>query len=375
MEPYILCIAVSLLFAFFSQKLFESKKNKFAILFLIISFLFPCIISGCRTILTGRDITVYVLNNYDIAINSNSIISYLKKIEIEPFFGIAIYIGSRFKDIHYSLFFIQLFIEFPLFLYTYMNRKEKKVFLVASVYLLTVFCNSLNIMMQMMAVAYTVLGFYFFKNKRYKSFMICFFLSIMSHTSAIITIIIYLIEYIYDCNKFKDKIFYFFIIVCCVGAFSLLLDKLIMYLPDYSMYLTRKNTLTISNFMISSVKKLFWIIIGLVCLFTYDSKNSKRKEVAVPILLLVVDLILSFACIKISSAGRIGYYFLYLGYFELIPYISNSFVQKKSVNFAIFCILFIFWINMTINDATSNIVPYRSDVINFLNSKELIINE
>ena len=120
------------------------------------------------------------------------------------------------------------------------------------------------------------------------------------------------------------------------------------------------------------MKKMIWIFISAVY-YKYALMIRKKEEydykVALVCLnLFMTDFILSILSIKIGNAGRIGYYFLNLGYILLCPNFLNICKQKSLVKIGLIFILFLFWYNMTaVINSGDQTYPYMSEFLTFLN--------
>lgn len=360
MKEYVICFIISAIFALLSKYCFRKNNNNLGKIFLILSFLGPCVLAGLRSIMVGTDVTVYVTGLYNSSIQSSNIFNFLGNIDIEYGFALLVYLSSKFGDIHFCLFFIELFVVFPICIYIYKCRNEKSIFLSLLIFLLVIYCSSLNLMRQSIAISFVILSTYYFKNEKYFKTFLLFLLSLSFHYTSAVAILIYIMIYIINKTQ-KNKLSYLLLITVAICLIPFILDNILALLPKYSRYLTRENTLSMSDILMSSIKKIFWIVLLLITYRSKTNTKNEKKELLLSIMLLISDYSLFLCNIKFSSAGRLGYYFLYYAYFIFIPLISNAFIQKKLVNIFLVIILSLFWINMAATDGQSSVYPYKSD--------------
>ena len=193
----------------------------------------------------------------------------------------------------------------------------------------------------------------------------------MFHYSAVICIAIYFIMHIlmnYKNEENKNR--WMALIIFLALILTVFMDKILELIPTkYSFYIDSQYAVN-SLSILSVVKKLFWVVISLSVVFRIKNNKSLRNEQKVYLMFLLLDLIMYFMSLKVSTFGRLGNYFLNIGYFGMIPKIKYIFKQKLLANASIIIILVVFWYNMTvINNEADKTYPYASDVLDVLNDE------
>lgn len=268
-----------------------------------------------------------------------------------------------------TLFFIEFVCALPIYLFAYKERKKFPFIYTIFIFLITMYAKSFNLMRQFIAIALIIYSTSFFRRKEYKKTILLYIMAILFHSSSIVCLIIYVIMYITEMEKNRQNrdLLLFILIVCCV-VFVVFIDKIILLLPNkYEAYMN--SAYAVNAFSISSfAKKVFWLAISFMLLRQSKKNRSEYPENLQVTILLLIDIILYFLSIKVTTFGRLGNYFLYIAYFYLIPKVSKIFKQKAFINCVISLLLIILWYNMTVtNYEADRTYPYVSNVVEILN--------
>lgn len=369
MKAYILCFILSLFFVFLAERSFRKKHKKVGFLWLVCSMLIICLIAGVRSLTVGKDIHSYFSVLYYNFIEMKLDFFTIKQIaNVEIGYTLLIYLSSLFKNIYFCLFVTELAVCFPIYIFAYKKRKEYSMLFVIAIFLLTLFCPSLNLMRQSIAISLIVCSVPFFEEKNYKVAFFFYFLAILFHTTAIIGGLIYLLMY---CCRMKEKnrrLFVFSILFFSL-FFTLFFDKIILFLPNRYSYYFETSYATSSVGLLSIFKKLIWLFFSLFYLWRFkNKKDASYGKFLSYFLFFLMDFIFYFMSLRLSPAGRLGYYFLYSGYFMFLPCIKDMFYQKKLINGLVLIILIGLWFNMTvINRDADHTYPYTSEIMPILN--------
>ncbi len=372
MKGYILCFIISLLFSYIGERYLKKEKKFIGISMLLLSILTVCALAGLRSSKVGTDVENYALNQFWLYNNEKRSFFYvINTTGIEPLFSLLVLISTIFKDFHFTLFFIELACAMPIYIYAYKNRKEESLTFIIFIFLITMYARSFNLMRQSIAISLIVLSTYYFKIKKYKKTFLIYLISIMFHYSAVICIAIYFIMHIlmnYKNEENKNR--WMALIIFLALILTVFMDKILELIPTkYSFYIDSQYAVN-SLSILSVVKKLFWVVISLSVVFRIKNNKSLRNEQKVYLMFLLLDLIMYFMSLKVSTFGRLGNYFLNIGYFGMIPKIKYIFKQKLLANASIIIILVVFWYNMTvINNEADKTYPYASDVLDVLNDE------
>lgn len=367
MKAYIICFCTTLLITFLAEKALKKNGKIIGILLLILAIFVLCFFAGIRDLNIGKDVSSYFMVAYNSYVNDgNGILDTSNIAIIEIGFAVLMYLASLFKSTNVALFIVELLVCIPIFLFAYKKRENTSITFIIFIFLTTLYCKSLNLIRQSIAISIIILSTYYFEEKKYKNTVFLMLLAYLFHETAIISLIIYLIIYICQ-NKTKNKKLYLYLLIFgtifIVFSFEFILK---MFPNKYSNYFGSEYE--ISSFSIMSIiKKMIWIVIGLFYILKFKKDKTYNNNFSY-IIFFIIDFIFYFMSIKISPAGRLGYYFLYTGYFTFIPNIKNMFKQKNIINILIIILMIAFWYNMTvINYSADAIYPYTSDILPILN--------
>ena len=108
---YIIMFVITILFTYIAERNFD-KKNKFiGVIFSILAIALPSIVAGLRNLDIGLDISVYVEQNFQTALQSQSFKECLGNLNTDFLYIVINYIISRMSDnINVLLFIIELII-------------------------------------------------------------------------------------------------------------------------------------------------------------------------------------------------------------------------------------------------------------------------
>ena len=371
MKAYIICFTLTIVITYISERLLKIGKKKLGIFFLTLSLLTMSVFAGLRSRSVGIDVNNYPSSAYALFVeNGYSYIQVLNFMNVEPLFILLVRISTIFENFNVTLFFLELACVLPICIYAYKRKNDCSMTLIIFIFLLTMYAKSFNLIRQFIAISIIILSTYYFENKKYAKTAILFIVAVLFHYSAASCLLIYVILYIV-CNMKNKKIgniLIFGILVCLIG-FSLGIEIIANFLPEkYSTYINSKYN--ISNFSYASLlKKVFWLAISAVVLYICRKNKDKAYELQKGyFLLFVIDIIFYLMSLKIGPFGRLGYYFLYVAYFGMIPKLVKVFKQKRVVIVILSIIMIMFWYNMTVvNYQADQVYPYKTDIINFLN--------
>lgn len=368
MKAYIITIILSTFFAFLAETSFKKNNKKLALFFLIISGIIPCFIAGIRNEYVGRDIHNYLSYLYDCSINKSNIVHVYNATHIEPLFIILVYLTSLFKNINIVFFFIQVAITLPIYYYAYLNRKDISITFIVFIYFMSMYCYSLSMMRQSIAISLCLLSTYYYTNKNYKKGIFLNLIAFLFHRTAILGAVIYILsKNIFNENSIsKNNLKLFLFIVISLLAI-ILSPKLISLLPSkYSRYLSSSYTSSVN--ILSIIKKIIWIFPMLLCIRdTVNRNNNDYKYIKFSFYLCIFDVLTYLIGIVAPSVSRISLYFSDILYFTLIPRISENIKPAVFINTILCSLLILFWWKTTTAPDEADVYPYKSDIVTILN--------
>lgn len=363
MKAYILSILLTSLCILLAQK-FKTDKSKFlSIIFLIIGLFICCYIAGVRSINTGTDIKVYVIRLFNESVNS-SFWSFIKNSNTDFLFGTLVYTGAISNNINFVLFLIELSVALPIFIYAYLDNDGNNMFFIITIFLLTMYVVSLNLMRQSIAISLDILSFYFISTNKVKTGLILFLSSLLFHKTAFIFPFVYILYVIVKSTE-KRKYLYLFFLTILMLLVSVFGNQII----SHSIYYTYlNNTGLMRAFSWGSIlKSFFWVMISGIAVI-YKKKSKEDWKVEISFLLFFYSFLLILVSFKIPGMGRLSYYFTDLALILYIPIIPTLFKQKVFMKAICLLTLGMLWWNMTfIPNDPARVYPYESEVATYLN--------
>lgn len=366
MKAYIVCIIttffINLLATFFINK----KGKTVGILLLLLSLFIACLIAGVRNITVGSDVRGYVQRLVNVKTNSLGFLDFMKKAQSDFLFQILIYFGSGLKnDIHLAMFFIELAVALPIYLYAYLQREKIPIYITLLTFFLTMYCYSFSMMRQSIAVSICILSYYYLDNGKYKKFIFLIICAELFHKTAIVFLIVYFIKKIIKDNN-KYKLMYIIGTILLLAIIFPFLTKIISS-SSYSYYIEEAID---RDFSLGSIIKKVIFVIPWILFLVKEKKTKDRNELIVNLILAIIALYCTVTSFVIPGMGRLGYYFSDLIYFLIIEYIPKYFKQKYFAMATVFALLIVLWWKMTyVKNDPASVYPYESDILSILNEE------
>lgn len=343
----------------------KSKKMKFINFFLLgLSLFVVCYIAAVRDITVGTDVKGYLSRLAYLVANTSGFMNYMHYADSELFFSILVYIGYITKNINILFFVVELAVALPIYIYSYLERKNTPFTVNIFIFLVTMYCQSLSMMRQSIAISICILSYYFIDKNKIKTAVSLLIIAVLFHKSAIIFSIVFIINKIFNKNlKYKGIIVMLVILLMLIISFFL--DQIIS-ISDYSQYLG--NTAYMRTFSINSIiKKVLFVIMWMICIGV-KKEEKYHNNILMGFIYSIIALFSTIASFFIPGMGRMGYYFTDLSNFLVVKEFPKVFKQKIIVSFGLLVLFAFLWWNMTaVEDDTSAVYPYRSDIVEFLN--------
>lgn len=330
----------------------EDKKSK--LIFSFIGLVIPILIFSLRYDV-GTDYANY-LNLYK-RWSSLSIGDIIAKKNLEIFFIIIMKIAYIFKTP--QIIFIIYSTANILIIYKAIqtNKNKISVSLAFLLFLLIYTSIVLNVIRQSLAVAIIAYSYKYIIKRNFKKFLICVILASLFHTTALIIIPFYFINYQKDGRKDKTIKLLITIGSVLVVIFYARLIGVLTQINAFSKYLLYDNSIESNNYMFF-IKFLTFslLLIFRKKLYNYNKKNKMYYY------FLLVDLILYSTGFISPFIKRIA---LYFGISEIfiISQIPKIIKEKKYKNLIILAIIFYalgIFIVSTYVLGQSNIIPYQT---------------
>lgn len=231
-------ISVVLIAVAMNQKQY---KYKYAIC-IIGALLIPALLAGLRDYSIGFDLSLYGNAWFDNALKYDSMHAYiLKANEYSMGTGYAVvnYLCSRLSSSAHFFYYVYAQIQ-TILLFWALKDYEKYISLPFAffVYYFTYYNTSLNILRQIMAILIVLLSYKYVFKKQLILFLICILAAVSFHSSAIVAVVLYPINWVLN-NKSK-KIAKGLIIgasICLIGTYGILIKSIAgMGIESFSRY-------------------------------------------------------------------------------------------------------------------------------------------
>ncbi|MDD5979928.1 MAG: EpsG family protein [bacterium] len=326
---------ISFLVSFFLYALYNKYNKK---VFLIISFIIPCLIGGLRYNV-GTDFQDYYY-------------MYLTKNYADVGFKIISIISSHLTGFQ-SLIFIYNFLSlFFIFLGLKNINKNSRSFAYLC-YLFLHFTSNFNGIRQMLAVSIIFFAYKYINEKNLKKYLIFVLLAGLCHTTAFLCIPLY---FIFTTSKFKNKALYLILMI----ILSINFQNVITLLGHFSLF---NKYMTYLNYQGVSFNNYSFFLDLLILFYILHFKkriikNDERNSVYIYI--YIFALILSITGFFSPFVKRISTYFKIIDIFLLGSIPSSCFNNKnKLLNYIIIIFLIItkFVLSAYVLKQ-ANIIPY-----------------
>ena len=210
MEPYIICFAFTLAWAWINEKLLEKNVyNALTWMSAGLVILLPAMLAGFRDYNVGTDVYVYAKPTLDTVIKLGwEGVTTTKVYEtkgIEYGFKILAYVSSQFSSsLHFFLFIISFLISSLVYFALYNLRTSCSIFMGELVYLFACYNETYNMMRQCLAMAFVLVAVCYILKKKYGMGMLFVAFGYAFHVTAIIALPILIIIYFMD-KKIESK--------------------------------------------------------------------------------------------------------------------------------------------------------------------------
>lgn len=354
-------------------KISRTKKNKvvkFVAVFL--ALLLPSILAGMRDYSIGTDIEVYGNIWFDRAVaytKTRDLFAYLKwanSSSIGVVYALVNYIVACFtSNSHWFYFILNLLTNGLIYKAAKDNEDIVDVPFAMLVYYLLFYNQSLNILRQSLALAFTLCSFKDIRENNVFKLLIWSILAILSHNSAIVIIALFLIYKGVNSNfKIYMKLTIFIGNVIVVVGFSQIGSFLLKIGVLSSRYESFLSTFQRGG----AYTRLFLLCLpNLLMLFLLIKRNNAVKEAEAFKYYTVSATILSFLAFRMTYITRVALYFD-IFYILSIPLVwknmkINVVNQRKSLNKIIIILYLIFyWMFVYVYKQSGATVPYISFV-------------
>ena len=360
---YYISFILSALLIHFGTK---SKNEKVCIIYFVIAVLIPSVLAGCRDYVIGTDVQMYGLMVFNTAkASSHGLVPFLLLSPVEVGFSALAYLCSRIFSNAHGFFFILGIINYGLIAKFIYDNKDRIVPGIAwLVFTCTYFGESFNTMRQSCAVAITLYGYKFIRDRKWFHYAICVGIAMLFHQTAIIAITLY---FIYDFMKTRNKWFNYVVIISAVLVAVLSYSKILEFVVNTGLFTQRYSHYFVESAIgiriSSSIIRI--IPMAIIMLFWPEFKKKNKDDTHYILMMLILDLIL-FNMVTMSEVlARVG---MYMGIYRVYAYSSlcSSVSLKNNRRFVymfMIAYLFLLFTNQIVIHHGGEIYPYTSEIL------------
>ncbi len=368
---YLVAFSVTILSSYFAS-FFKKRKKKIPYWLLkIAAIIIPALLAGFRGNNVGTDVSSYLVEDYRLAVASDSPIDYLASGYGEPLFLLLIYSAVKlFANFNVVLFVIQLLIM----ILTYKACEDFEdsnggvpVFLSYAFFLFIYYNQTLNLLRQSIALSIALLSYrYLVKNKNVP-FLLLTVLACLFHKTALIMLLVWVIY------KLQQKMKYAELIITVMALLVVLFFDQIISAGVYFGFLSRRYLYYIESgnvdVSLAYIGLSLLIIIGIII---YRKKLILRsKDNSLYIFMNLINVILLLLSFKYNSAIRLTYFFGYVNVL-LVPQIVQILIEHRRRKIKRFAIIVytIYFVSLSFYHLVyysklenHQTYPYRSEIL------------
>ncbi len=367
---YIVVFTISLLVLKLSL---ESKKKIAKRLLLFMSIALPCFLAAIRsTKIGGIDMHTYILPLYKIAVNSNSLFTYLfnniYNLNDYLYLVLNYVVAKGFNSFQFFLFISEVITIIPIYMSLKMNCQNKNQIVFGMfIFYMLMYNASYNMIRQSMSLSFSILAITYLNKGSSKKFFINVAVASLLHWSAIVVTVAYFINKFINSEKLSNKNKY----ILKLGILTFLI-LMIFFIPKalpllkyvgvsaekVNFYLIMFSSKGMGSFPITYT--IYYAAI-LIIMFLYKKYYKKiDKEYEFYQFLLIIGIVILQYNIYIQFAFRLSYYFIYPAIFNEIPKCyhlgKNEKITKFDILIAIaFAAYWMYWVLIVNYDGT---IPY-----------------
>lgn len=364
---YLCVFGASCLLVAASDKM-KLKINKY--LLLVIAVILPSILAGCRDYSIGTDVLVYGNIWFKRAVAANDLFWYVNwgaHSSLGIIYPLINYIVSRFtNNAHWFYFILSLITNVLVFKAAYNNKDIVKPIYVISAYYFLYYNQSLNILRQSLALSLAALSFSYIRKNDVVKFAITTVAAIMTHTSAVMLVIAYIIYRFMQSRYWR---LYQPLIAALTFIVVIFFNSITNLFINIGIVSERYQIYTQTEYRGGGIVRLilFCIPYFLILWVLIDKNKINKNQESIIIragqcycLISTFGTLLAF---RMTYVTRILYYFDILLLF-IIPYAFNrSKVQikfhNKNYNMLISVLIaFVFWIVVFVIRNSGETIPY-----------------
>ena len=274
---YIATFLSSMLFGYWATRINPKTNRGLVFLCSMISILIPSILAGLRDVSIGTDVTVYVLGDFNIALNTETYAQYALYIwEKEPGYMLLVFlIAKLFGSVQWLLFFIEFIIMVCIYIGAWKFRDKLSLPFVLLIYFCVFYNGSYNLVRQAISLSIVFVALSWLFEKRYVKYLVAVLIAMAFHTTAVIALVPFFViwvlydDYFLEGNRARTLRGYILILVVVGGCIAL-------------------------PYIISFLVNVGWLHSRYLAYFANESLSSNMFDM----LIYLIEIILIFLFIK-----------------------------------------------------------------------------
>lgn len=326
MAVYLISFALCLALIAYSEK----KKLSVFLGFSVLALLIPCLVAAFRSQEIGTDVMVYVKPLTQSAIVSKNLKEFfncywflewrnLYAMDYDIGFSMVVYAVSKAThSLPAVLFAIQALMIVPVYIALARNRKKMPVWIGMAIYLLLFYNSTLNMMRQWVAMAFLILAFQMFLERKGYLTLVFAVVACLFHSTAVIAIPVYMLYWLLWLPKDRClqqgnlkvristvlAVIIFFVGILVIMNLGVLIKLVSMV--GFSQFNNYLQGGTISLMVGQIILRLPLFAILVLC---WKDMQSKWKMAPFFLCMLFLDLVAAHLVSVDVNALRISYYF------------------------------------------------------------------
>lgn len=376
MIVYFIAFFFSWLFCFAGDR--RRKRDQSVKIFYILAVLVVSVLAGVRDLSIGTDIWTYGEYQFNSALRSNSIITYvLSNMDIEPGYSTLVFLISRFTRNSHWQYFIFGVITYG-FILAGINKYSKyvSVNLAWLTYLFTFYGDTLNAIRQCMAVAILFYGLSFLQDEKYKKAIIYMIFALLFHNTAMVGAVIIFIHW--GLNRYNGLLQRSLIVGSAIAAcamFNPLLQILIktgILRSKFTRYIATSYAMISLNPILVRLPIFLLIVIFYYSFINNEGRNAyplkKKSDGDFLIIMLILEMVIAEMRSIVTTLYRLSFFF---GVYKAVAYsrLATIYTMKKNkeiITAILFLYLIVVWIYQNVLQGNNDIYPYTSEILGLL---------
>lgn len=373
---YLTLFAITAILFFFAQKSYERSH----IVFYALSYsaiLLLAFFAGVRDNSIGADIGVYGLQTFTNAQYSDSVSDAFGDSWVEPGYYIINFIAAHTVGaIGFSFFLQSLIIHALAFHGMKFFMKTVPLWIGMLIFVVTFYNHSLNLMRQMIAVAFLLWSTQYLVARDFKKLLLCaIFAAVFLHKTVVVAYAAYFLIY-YIMGKEEPQQKKLIVLMVIVGAVALaafvaILSYLVTAVPYFQQYEAYGGATMHTKGWAPALSKRDMIYQGgllFIALFLIRKGYNQMEQRYLVVLIILITTGAQMLGLFTFFATRMAYYFIAAEVPIFIDFIRRSRVSQP-VSASLCSVILMFNLYVTVRNFFyfnwGSTYPYSSDVLGF----------